>query len=85
MQEYIEINGTNLISSRIALGTWAIGGWMWGGTDQNEAIRTIHAAFDLGINLVDTAPIYGYGHSERAHIGRLTCLRHSPRRIATTR
>jgi aryl-alcohol dehydrogenase-like predicted oxidoreductase len=64
MLEYIEINGTNFISSRIALGTWAIGGWMWGGTDEKESIRTIHAAFDHGINLIDTAPIYGYGRSE---------------------
>jgi aryl-alcohol dehydrogenase-like predicted oxidoreductase len=64
MQEYIEINGTNLISSRIALGTWAIGGWMWGGTDEKESIRTIHAALDHGINLIDTAPVYGYGRSE---------------------
>jgi aryl-alcohol dehydrogenase-like predicted oxidoreductase len=64
MQEYIEINGTNFIASRIALGTWAIGGWMWGGTDEGEAIRTIRAAFDQGINLIDTAPIYGYGRSE---------------------
>jgi aryl-alcohol dehydrogenase-like predicted oxidoreductase len=64
MQEYIEISGTNLTSSRIALGTWAIGGWMWGGSDEKESIRTIHAAFDQGINLIDTAPIYGYGRSE---------------------
>jgi len=64
MLEYIEINGTNLVSSRIALGTWAIGGWMWGGTDEKESIRTIHAALDQGINLIDTAPIYGYGRSE---------------------
>jgi aryl-alcohol dehydrogenase-like predicted oxidoreductase len=64
MQEYMEINGTNLISSRIGLGTWAIGGWMWGGTDEKESIRTIHAALDQGINLIDIAPIYGYGRSE---------------------
>jgi aryl-alcohol dehydrogenase-like predicted oxidoreductase len=64
MQEYIEIAGTNLISSRIALGTWAIGGWMWGGSDDKESIRTIHAAFDSGINLLDTAPVYGQGRSE---------------------
>jgi aryl-alcohol dehydrogenase-like predicted oxidoreductase len=64
MLEYIKIDGTNLVSSRIALGTWAIGGWMWGGTDEKESIRTIHAALDKGINLVDTAPIYGYGRSE---------------------
>jgi aryl-alcohol dehydrogenase-like predicted oxidoreductase len=64
MLEYINIDGTNLISSRIALGTWAIGGWMWGGTDGKDSIRTIHAALDQGINLIDTAPIYGYGRSE---------------------
>jgi aryl-alcohol dehydrogenase-like predicted oxidoreductase len=65
MQEYIEISGTNFISSRIGLGTWAIGGWMWGGTEEKESIRTIHAALDHGINLIDTAPIYGYGRSEQ--------------------
>ncbi len=64
MLEYINIDGTSLISSRIALGTWAIGGWMWGGTDEKESIRTIHEALDQGINLIDTAPIYGYGRSE---------------------
>jgi len=62
--EYINIKGTTLKSSRIALGTWAIGGWMWGGTDEKESIRAIHAAFDQGINLIDTAPIYGQGRSE---------------------
>jgi aryl-alcohol dehydrogenase-like predicted oxidoreductase len=64
MLEYINIDGTYLVSSRIALGTWAIGGWMWGGSDDTESIRTIHAALDHGINLIDTAPIYGYGRSE---------------------
>src|SRR6202008_1121976 len=64
MLEYVDIKGTNLISSRIALGTWAIGGWMWGGSDEKESIRTIHAAVDQGINLIDTAPIYGQGRSE---------------------
>jgi methylglyoxal reductase len=37
---------------------------MWGGTDQNDPVGAIHAAIDHGINLIDTAPIYGYGHSE---------------------
>jgi aryl-alcohol dehydrogenase-like predicted oxidoreductase len=64
MLDYIEIHGTHIISSRIALGTWAIGGWMWGGSDDKESIRTIHAALDQGINLIDTAPAYGYGRSE---------------------
>jgi aryl-alcohol dehydrogenase-like predicted oxidoreductase len=64
MLEYINIEGTNIVSSRIALGTWAIGGWMWGGSDEKESIRTIHAALNQGINLIDTAPIYGNGRSE---------------------
>lgn len=64
MLEYINIKGTNLTASRIALGTWAIGGWMWGGSDEKESIRTIHAALDHGINLLDTAPVYGQGRSE---------------------
>jgi aryl-alcohol dehydrogenase-like predicted oxidoreductase len=50
--------------SRIGLGTWAIGGWMWGGTDRQQSIDTIHRALDLGINLIDTAPVYGFGTSE---------------------
>jgi aryl-alcohol dehydrogenase-like predicted oxidoreductase len=55
--------------SRIALGTWAIGGWMWGGTNDDESIETIHTALDRGINLIDTAPVYGFGHSEEI-VGR---------------
>jgi aryl-alcohol dehydrogenase-like predicted oxidoreductase len=62
--EYTVISGAEMNISRIALGTWAIGGWMWGGTDERESIRTIHAAFDKGINLIDTAPAYGFGVSE---------------------
>src|SRR5262249_24532224 len=44
-------------------------GFQWGGADDNESIRTIHAALDQGINLIDTAPAYGFGHSE-AVVGR---------------
>jgi aryl-alcohol dehydrogenase-like predicted oxidoreductase len=62
--DFIDIPGTSIRASRIALGTWAIGGWMWGGSDEREAIKTIHAALDRGINLVDTAPVYGFGNSE---------------------
>jgi len=62
--EYTVISGTEMKVSRIAQGTWAIGGWMWGGTDERESIRTIHAALDIGINLIDTAPVYGFGVSE---------------------
>ena len=49
---------------RITLGTWAIGGWMWGGTDEAESIVTIKAALAHGITVVDTAPVYGFGRSE---------------------
>jgi aryl-alcohol dehydrogenase-like predicted oxidoreductase len=59
-----EIFGTSLKVSPVAIGTWAIGGWMWGGTDESESIATIRAAFEHGINVVDTAPVYGFGRSE---------------------
>ncbi|HSY87624.1 MAG TPA: aldo/keto reductase [Verrucomicrobiae bacterium] len=62
--EYAEIAGTSLKPSRVALGTWAIGGWMWGGTDESQSIATIRAAVERGINLIDTAPAYGFGRSE---------------------
>jgi aryl-alcohol dehydrogenase-like predicted oxidoreductase len=62
--EYITIPGTDLKASRIGLGTWAIGGWLWGGTDEEESIRTIHRAVGAGITLIDTAPVYGFGRSE---------------------
>jgi aryl-alcohol dehydrogenase-like predicted oxidoreductase len=62
--DFVQIPTTQLKVSRVALGTWAMGGWMWGGTDQREAIATIHAALTQGINLIDTAPVYGFGASE---------------------
>ncbi len=62
--EKIEIKNIDQKVSRIGLGTWAIGGWMWGGTDEAESIKTIHSALDKGINLIDTAPAYGFGLSE---------------------
>jgi aryl-alcohol dehydrogenase-like predicted oxidoreductase len=62
--ELAEIPGTSLKVSPVAIGTWAIGGWMWGGTDEAESVATIRAAFEHGINIVDTAPAYGFGRSE---------------------
>ena len=58
------IGESGIEASVIGLGTWAIGGWMWGGTNEAEAIRAIHAALDAGINLIDTAPAYGFGLAE---------------------
>ena len=50
--------------SVIAVGTWAIGASNWGDVDKDESIRAIHAMIDNGVNLIDTAPVYGFGHSE---------------------
>ncbi len=50
--------------SRIGLGTWAMGGLEWGAVPDDEAIATCLGALERGINLIDTAPIYGRGHSE---------------------
>jgi len=55
----------------IAFGAWAIGGWMWGGAEEDDAIRAIHASFDAGITTIDTAPVYGFGKSEEL-VGRAT-------------
>lgn len=56
-------------ASAVGLGTWAIGGWMWGGTDDTESIAAIQAAIDAGISLIDTAPAYGFGRAEEL-VGR---------------
>src|SRR4051794_10945586 len=54
----------------IGVGSWAIGGTQWGGhQDDADSIAAIHAAVDHGVNWVDTAPIYGSGHSEEV-VGR---------------
>lgn len=62
--EKLILSGTEIQTSRIGLGTWAIGGWLWGGTDETDSIRTIQSAIDRGISLIDTAPVYGFGRSE---------------------
>jgi methylglyoxal reductase len=59
-----EIGISGIKASAIGLGTWAIGGWMWGGTDESRSVAAIHAALDAGVTLVDTAPAYGQGKSE---------------------
>lgn len=50
--------------SPVILGTWALGGWLWGGTEKNKAEQAINASIDTGINCIDTAPVYGFGLSE---------------------
>ena len=64
-----QLGNTDTRLSAIGLGTWAIGGggygFGWGSQDDQQSIDTIHRAIDLGINWIDTAPVYGLGHSEK--------------------
>ena len=62
--EFVSIGEANLQLSRIAFGAWAIGGWLWGGADKDEALRAIEASIDCGMSSFDTAPVYGFGQSE---------------------
>jgi aryl-alcohol dehydrogenase-like predicted oxidoreductase len=62
--EYVRIADTDIKASRIGIGTWSIGGREWGGTDENQAKKTLLKALEKGINLIDTAPVYGLGRSE---------------------
>ncbi|WP_421611627.1 aldo/keto reductase [Agrobacterium tumefaciens] len=58
------IGRSGISASAVGLGTWAIGGWMWGGTDERQSIAAIQASIDAGISLIDTAPAYGMGLAE---------------------
>src|SRR6201981_2130783 len=62
--EQIKIGSSAVKTSRIGLGTWAIGGWQWGGTSEAASIATIRAAVERADALMDTAPVYGFGRSE---------------------
>ena len=59
-----EIGRSGIAASAVGLDTWAIGGWMWGGTDKAQSIAAIQASIDEGISLIDTAPAYGQGLAE---------------------
>ncbi len=67
--EFTTLGKSQIRASKVCLGTWAIGGWMWGGSDDAACERTIAAALDAGITMIDTAPVYGFGHSEEI-VGR---------------
>ena len=62
--QYRPLGSSDIEASVVGLGCWAIGGWMWGGVEEQEAIRTLQAGIDEGISLFDTAPVYGFGVSE---------------------
>ena len=63
--QYRTLGKTDISASAVALGTWAIGGgpW-WGDSDDNQSVKAIQAAIDAGVTLIDSAPAYGWGHSE---------------------
>ena len=68
--KYNQLGNTDLKISELSFGTWAIGG-AWGKTNDQEALRGLERAIELGVNFFDTADVYGDGHSEqigRAHV-----------------
>lgn len=62
--EYKKLNGTNVKISQLVFGAYPIGGWFWGGSNEKDAIEAMDAAIDNGVTTIDTAPVYGMGHSE---------------------
>jgi len=76
------LGSSGIEASVVAFGAWAIGGWMWGGADEDDAVNGIRAALDAGIILIDTAPAYGMGLSEQL-VGRAIAGRREQAVIAT--
>jgi aryl-alcohol dehydrogenase-like predicted oxidoreductase len=62
--EYRQIGQSGIQGSAITFGAWAIGGWMWGGSDRKQALEAILASYENGVTTIDTAPVYGQGTSE---------------------
>ncbi|MBD3334138.1 MAG: aldo/keto reductase [Candidatus Eisenbacteria bacterium] len=62
--EYRRLGDSGIEVSAVALGAWAIGGFMWGGADEEQGEEAIRAAVDAGATTIDTAPVYGFGLSE---------------------
>src|SRR5258708_3550652 len=63
--EYRALGRTGWNISAIGFGAWGIGGDAWGNTDDQASLAALHRAIDLGVNFIDTADVYGDGHSER--------------------
>jgi len=79
---YRQLGSSGINASVVAFGAWAVGGWMWGGVEERDAVKAIHAAIDAGINFIDTAPIYGFGRSEEV-VGRAIADRRDEVVLAT--
>lgn len=78
---YRELGRTGWMVSEISFGAWAIGD-CWGDVDDRESLAALHRAIDLGVNFIDTADVYGNGHSERL-IARLRKERRETIYVAT--
>ncbi len=79
---YRNLGKSGINASVVGLGTWAAGGWMWGGSDRSQAVRAIIDSLENGINLIDTAPIYGFGIAEEI-VGQALAGRRDKAVIAT--
>ena len=64
MVESRQLGESDIKVTPIIFGAWAIGGWSWGGTNDRDALEAIRASIDHGVTTIDTAPVYGFGHSE---------------------
>ncbi len=64
MMDRIRFGETGPSVSVLVLGTWVTGGWAWGGAEEEDSLKAIRRALELGINIIDTAPVYGFGLSE---------------------
>lgn len=60
----VQIGRSDVYVTPVTYGAWAIGGWMWGGADEKDAIEALETSLDLGMSSIDTAPVYGFGKSE---------------------
>ncbi|MGH3588994.1 MAG: aldo/keto reductase, partial [Pseudonocardia sp.] len=72
MNEHRELGRTGLRITPVGIGTWAVGGpglMGWGAQSDEESVAAVHRAVERGVNWVDTAPVYGFGHSEEV-VGR---------------
>lgn len=79
---YRVLGRTGLKVSEIGFGAWGIGKGMWVGAEDEESLRSLHRAIDLGVNFIDTALVYGDGHSERL-VGRVVRERRESVYVAT--
>lgn len=80
--EHRALGNSDVKVSPVTFGAWAIGGWMWGGSEEAESIAAIQAGIDAGITSIDTAAIYGQGHSEEL-VGKAVAGRRDKVQILT--